>query len=45
MHWQTLEAVGKQLQAMGCAEYEIAAHDFKAGKLDAIDCCVNNAMV
>jgi len=35
MHWQTLEAVGKQLQAMGCAEYEIAAHDFKAGKLDA----------
>ena len=35
MHWQPLEAVGKQLQAMGCAEYEIAAHDYKAGKVDA----------
>jgi hypothetical protein len=35
MHRQTLEAVGKQLQAMGSAEYEIAAHDYKAGKVDA----------
>jgi hypothetical protein len=34
MRPQALDAVAKQLQAKGYAEYEIAAHDDKAGKHD-----------